>query len=123
MMTFSGTIKLIHDGFIIDKKIYCSREDREIIIDFWKISHKHYYRYCLQIIPSLSQIESRNLMAKFDRITHLENLQRESKERRGLIKNEKKIDVNKLKKFSEELTVKFVRPPAIYDNQKSLYEK
>jgi len=119
-MTFSGYIKLILNDCIIDKKVYCSKEDREEIIIKWSNLHSRFFQRCyIQIMPSLNRVESIKLMNRADREKWLNRLQKESKERYGIIEPAKKVNFEKLKNYVEEKPVAIVRPPAKYDNIKS----
>ena len=117
-MTFSGYIKLVNNDCIVDKKVYCSREDREEIINRWGNYHSNIFHKCfIQITPSLSQYESRICMNKADKEKRLKNLQKECKERYGIIEPAKKVDFTKLRQYVGDVKEEIKRPEAKYDNR------
>lgn len=90
-MNYSGEIKLYNGKILLHSFKYFSREERKLIIERWKQAYPHIL-HAFDIHICPNVILGRPR----EKVTRLETLQEKSKER-------------------------YERPPARYDNNKSLY--
>lgn len=93
-MNYYGIVKLIIGSEEKHSIFYTSREDRASIIARWKKSYgDSFFLYDVQIAPKETFV----------------------------IKKIKTPNEKRLKFMQEESRQRYIRPPAVYDNQKSLY--
>lgn len=115
MSRYSGVIKLYFNNRMINRAVYFNREDRDRILNKWRNWHgKRGWLKCrIQIDPNLSFEKEKipfNLQEFF-------SVQKEISELK--LANEEKEKLKPQKKPTPKPEYK--RPPAIYDNHKSIY--
>lgn len=114
MSRYSGIIKLFSNKRMINRSVYFNREDRDLILDKWRKWYGVKFKKCrIQIDPNLS-LEKEKI--PFD-LQEFFSVQKEISELK--LANEEKEKLKPQKKPTPKPEYK--RPPAIYDNQKSIY--
>lgn len=94
-MKYRGEMKLMNGNKVIASSAYCNRENRQSIITAWQIEYAEFDLYNLQIVPTPY----------------------EERVEVPLIKMKQK----RRKEPKEANPTPMIRPAAVYDNNKSLY--
>lgn len=115
MSRYSGVIKLFSNKRMINRSVYFNREDRDNILDRWSKWYGIKFKKCrIQIDPNLSLEEDKIMLD----ISLALEVQKELKEHRLLMEEARRKEEEEI---IPDPPATNQRPPAIYDNQKSIY--